>query len=93
MKEKILYIVIGALVIVQVIDILKPSKELGYEYERDLYNKQQEDIKTLYKDVYNSKAEIIRFKHMLDEVDTAYIDITDAELRKRADALWLEHNK
>ena len=82
MKDKIIYIVLLVLVGYVIIDVLKPSKELGYEYEQQLYNKQQDEIKDLYKELEHNKKDLTRFKILYYAKDSTILNANKRELRE-----------
>lgn len=82
MKDKIIYIILGVLIVYIAIDILKPSKDHGYEYEQRLYNEQQEEIKHLYKEVQKGKEDIYRFKLLYYAKDSTILNANKRELRE-----------
>ena len=82
MKDKIIYIILGALIVYVVWDVLKPSNEHGYEYEQQLYNKQQEQIKELYKDVKKGKEDITRLKILYYANDSIIDNANKPKLRE-----------
>ena len=86
-ENRILYIVVGVLLISQLWNWFKPTEQPDFSNYKEKYMEIQKDIDSLYQDLNESKAEIIYFKTKMNEIDTLYSIADKSTLRDRANII------